>query len=373
MKEEMVRFDETAIYPFRYSHTVNYPLRQGPEQEQELYDQVTRYCELHFDLAKQNNRSAAGLAMSILQRRLASSTWAILKSLQRRDEKLTQSIQEAEAGLLGEDDLDRRQQRLPTKSVRDTKTGDEEESVDGREESEQEDEAIAGATDARTLNELIAERDEVRHLARLARRVYEQRQESKFERLWQAMADHLQEKVLIFTEFRDTLDFLADRLEGKGLTGKIAYIHGGMSYPERDQQAQFFRNEARVMVATDAAGEGINLQFCWLLVNYDIPWNPARLEQRMGRVHRYKQQHNVVLLNMVSQNTREGRVLKVLLDKLEDIRQELGSDKVFDIIGQQFTGKSLSDLIFEAALQGKEAQATQEFTGLTKEKTYSTG
>lgn len=369
MKEEMVRFDETPIYPPRYSHTVNYPLRQGPEQEQELYNQVTRYCELHFDRAKQNNRSAAGLAMSILQRRLASSTWAILKSLERRDEKLTQLIQEVEAGLLAEGDLDRRQQRLPTKSVRDTKTGDEEESFDGREESEQEDEAIAGATDARTLNELITERDEVRHLVKLARQVYEQRQESKFERLWQAMADYPNEKVLIFTEFRDTLDFLTDRLEGKGLTGKIAHIHGGMQYPERDQQAQFFRDEARVMVATDAAGEGINLQFCWLLVNYDIPWNPARLEQRMGRVHRYKQEHDVVLLNMVSKDTREGRVLKVLLDKLEAIRHELGSDKVFDIIGQQFTGKSLSDLIFEAVVEGKEAQAAQEFAGLTSEKT----
>jgi superfamily II DNA or RNA helicase len=370
MKEEMVHFNGKPIYLPRYSHTVNYPLRQGPEQEQELYDQVTRYCELHFDRAKQTNRSAAGLAMSILQRRLASSTWAILKSLQRRDEKLTRFIEEIDAGLLAEDELERRQQSLPTKSVRDTKTGDEEESVDGREESEQEDEAIAGATDARTLNELIAERDEVRHLVKLARQVYEQRQESKFERLWQALADYPDEKVLIFTEFRDTLDFLVDRLEGKGLTGKIAQIHGGIiPYQKRDQQAQFFRDEARVMVATDAAGEGINLQFCWLLVNYDIPWNPARLEQRMGRVHRYKQQHDVVLLSLVSPNTREGRVLKVLLDKLEAIRKELGSDKVFDIIGRQFTGKSLSDLIFEAVVEGKEDQAAQEFAGLTTEKT----
>jgi hypothetical protein len=369
MKEEMVRFDGGAIYPPRYSHTVNYPLRQGNKQEQDLYDQVTRYCELHFDRARQTNRSAAGLAMSILQRRLASSTWAILKSLERRDEKLSQLILEIETGFLAEDEIESRQQGLPTKSIHDTKTGDEEESLDGREESEQEDEEVAGATDARTLNELIAERDEVRQLVQLARHVYEQRQESKFERLWQAMADYPNEKALIFTEFRDTLDFLNDRLEGKGLTGKIAQIHGGIPYQERDKQAQFFRDEARVMVATDAAGEGINLQFCWLLVNYDIPWNPARLEQRMGRVHRYGQEHDVVLLNMVSENTREGRVLKVLLDKLETIRKELGSDKVFDIIGQQFTGKSLSELIFEAAVEGNEAQVTEEIAGLDKKKT----
>ena len=114
------------------------------------------------------------------------------------------------------------------------------------------------------------------------------------------------------------------------------------------------------MVATDAAGEGINLQFCWLLINYDIPWNPARLEQRMGRVHRYKQNHDVLLLNMVSQNTREGRVLKVLLDKLENIRRELENDKVFDIIGRQFSGKPLAELIFEAVVEGKEDEVKRE-------------
>jgi hypothetical protein len=123
------------------------------------------------------------------------------------------------------------------------------------------------------------------------------------------------------------------------------------------------------MVATDAAGEGINLQFCWLLVNYDIPWNPARLEQRMGRVHRYKQTHDVVLLNLVSHDTREGRVLKVLLDKLEAIRKQLGSDKVFDIIGAQLHNKPLHELIFEAVVEGKEAETTAVFEGLSVEQT----
>ncbi len=360
MKEEMVHFDGHSIYRPRSSRTVNYPLRQGYEQEQELYDRVTRYCELNFDRAKQNNRNAAGLAMSILQRRLASSTWAVLKSLERREEKLTLLIQELESGLLVEGEWERRQQKLPGQSILDTKTGDEEEMIDGQEESDREEAAMAEATAARTLKELITERDEVHDLVELARRVYNQRQESKFEWLWQALADYPDEKVLIFTEFRDTLEFLVDRLQGKGLTGKIAHIHGGMPYPERDKQVEFFRDEARVMVATDAAGEGINLQFCWLMVNYDIPWNPARVEQRMGRVHRYKQQHDVVLLNMVSHNTREGRALKTLLDKLEAIRKELGNDKVFDIIGQQFTGKSLSELIFAAVLEGKEVEATAE-------------
>ena len=113
------------------------------------------------------------------------------------------------------------------------------------------------------------------------------------------------------------MTFIIERLEALGFTGKVAQIHGGMRYSQREEQVEFFRdpNGAQYLVATDAAGEGINLQFCWLMVNYDIPWNPARLEQRMGRIHRYKQTHLVVLLNLVAKDTREGRVLKVLLEK----------------------------------------------------------
>lgn len=370
MKEEMVRFNDTPIFRSRASNTVEYPLIQGVEQEQDLYDQTTSYCETHYDRAKLRNRSAAGLAMSILQRRLASSTWALLKSLVRREQKLAAVIQDLEGGLVSEAELAARQSRLPAVDVRDTKTGDEEETTDEQEESERQDEDLSGATDARTLNELRIELAEVQRLVALARHVYGLKHESKFERLWKALEDYPDTKVLIFTEFRDTLDFLVERLEGKGLTGKIAVIHGGLPYQARDKQTAFFRdpNGARILVATDAAGEGINLQFCWLLVNYDIPWNPARLEQRMGRVHRYKQEHDVLLLNLVSHDTREGRVLKTLLEKLEAIRRELGNDKVFDIIGQQFTGKPLTELIFEAVVEGKEAQAQREFARLSKEQ-----
>jgi len=363
MKEEMVRFDGGPIFPSRESKTIEYPLMQGPGQEQDLYDQTTDYCQTHYDRARLRNRSAAGLAMSILQRRLASSTWALFRSLERRAEKLGGILEALASGLLSLEELEARQFTLPARDVRDTKTGDEEETQDGREESERQDEEVASATDARTLAELRSEWEEVQRLVVLARQVYDQKHESKFEKLWEALEAYPDTKVLIFTEFRDTLDFLVGRLEGKGLTGKIAHIHGGMDYKERDRQAAFFRDPdgARVMVATDAAGEGINLQFCWLLVNYDIPWNPARIEQRMGRVHRYKQEHDVLLLNLVAQNTREGRVLKVLLDKLERIRRELGNDKVFDIIGQQFTGKPLTELIFEAVIEGKEDQTLREF------------
>ena len=362
MKEEMTRFNGDRIFPPRDSKTVEYPLIQGVGQEQDLYNQVTSYCETHFDRAKLRNRSAAGLAMSILQRRLASSTWSMYLSLTRREEKLRQTLQELESGLLSLDGLELRQGKLPAQDVRDAKTGDEEESEAGQEESERQDDEIAAATDSRTVQELRIELDEVQRLVVLARQVYDRKHESKFERLWDALDEYPDTKVLIFTEFRDTLDFLVDRLEGKGLTGKIARIDGTMDYKERTRQVEAFHdpNGARLLVATDAAGEGINLQFCWLLVNYDIPWNPARLEQRMGRVHRYKQSHDVLLLNLISKDTREGRVLKVLLDKLEAIRNELGNDKVFDIIGQQFSGKPLTELIFEAVIEGKEEQTKSE-------------
>lgn len=359
MKEEMVRFDGKPIYPPRDSITVEYPLNAD---ERELYEATTKYCEVHWNRAKVRNRGAAGLAMSVLQRRLASSTWALLRSLERREAKLKEELRLLEQGLISAEDLEARQQQLPQVDVRDVKTGDEEEIEEGREESERNDEEIVAATDAVSPEELRAEIVEVQRLVALAWRVYEARRETKFEKLWEALRSYPDTKVLIFTEHRDTLDFLVGRLEALGLTGKIAKIHGGMDYKQREEAAEFFRDPAgaRYLVATDAAGEGINLQFCWLLVNYDIPWNPARIEQRMGRVHRYKQQHNVLLLNMVAAETREGRVLKVLLHKLQRIRNKLGDDKVFDVVGALLGDVPLSHLLLSAVMEGKDKEVAQE-------------
>ena len=200
-----------------------------------------------------------------------------------------------------------------------------------------------------------AEVDHVENLVGLAKKVYDLKSESKFEKLWEALTEYPDTKVLIFTEHRDTMDFIIERLEALGFTGKVAQIHGGMKYSVREEQVEFFRdpNGAQYLVATDAAGEGINLQFCWLMVNYDIPWNPARLEQRMGRIHRYKQTHKVVLLNLVAEDTREGRVLRVLLEKMQNMREELNDDKVFDVIGQQFSQISLKELITKAITENQ--------------------
>ncbi len=361
MKEEMVTFDEKLIYPPRLSRTIAYPLKQGPISEQSLYDGVTEYCEGYFDLAGQYNRMAAQMAMMVLQRRLASSTFALLESLIRREAKLQTTLRELRAGQLSAERLERSQAELTDIDISDTELDDEEVIIDGQGEAEAIDERLASATTARSITDLETEISYVQRLTELARAVYNLRAESKFEKLREALEAYPDEKVLIFTEHRDTLNFVIGRLEALGFAGRIAQIHGGMRYSEREEQVAFFRdpNGAQYLVATDAAGEGINLQFCWLMVNYDIPWNPARLEQRMGRIHRYKQKRTVVLLNLVAQDTREGRVLKVLLDKLEQMRKELSNDKVFDVIGQQFSEIPLTKLITQAVTRNQ-ADATIE-------------
>ena len=204
-----------------------------------------------------------------------------------------------------------------------------------------------------TLDELEQELAAVDRLVARARNLYERGEDSKFAKLREVLEDrrYADEKFIIFTEHRDTGEFLFRRLSGLGYTDQVALIHGGMPYRERERQVGFFKNQsqdrgARILVATDAAGEGVNLQWCWLMVNYDIPWNPARLEQRLGRIHRYGQKHDpVVVINLVADETREGRVLKVLLVKLDLIRAQLDSDKVFDVIGSMLEDVSIREHI----------------------------
>ena len=325
-KEEMVHFDGSPLYPERRCDTLSYGLSQGPNGEQELYEETTDYIQDHYNRARMLNRSAARLAMSVFQRRLASSTYALMRSFERRVEKLEDLIESIRDGSLSEEQLNRQQRSLvdDDDDVFETKTADEFAAADGDVEQEEafEDRALVG-TVATSLAELEVERLKVEALLKKARNLFARGEESKFEKLREVLRDseYDGEKFIIFTEHRDTADFLIRRLEGLGFTGQVATIHGGMPYQERERQVEFFRRPvteggANYLVATDAAGEGINLQFCWLMVNYDIPWNPARLEQRMGRIHRYGQTRNVVVVNMVSGSTREGRVLKTLLEKL---------------------------------------------------------
>ena len=372
-KEEMVYLDGKPIYPIRNSNTQSVLLNQGKISEQTLYDEVTHYIRNYYNKARNLNRSAARLAMSVFQRRLASSTYALLQSLKNRRKKVEKYIQEFRDGKLSEKILAEKQQKLEgIEDVLDEKTADEETAQNGVEENEVREDQILESVVAKNLAELEVERMELDRLIGLAEKVDDLEEESKFDQLRVLITDpeYQQEKFLIFTEFRDTMEFLVRRLEGLGYTGQIAQIHGGMEYKEREEQVAFFKKPeseggARFLVATDAAGEGINLQFCWISINYDIPWNPARLEQRMGRIHRFGQKHNpVVILNLVAGETREGKVLRTLLVKLESIRKRLGSDKVFSSIGRIFQ-ESFLKLSMEKSLTDEGAeQAVQEIEKL---------
>lgn len=376
-KEEMVRLDGHPLYPRRISDTLGYDLAQGSESEQSLYDQTTDYMRHIYNRAKILNRSAAQMAMSVLQRRLASSTYALLRSLERRIEKLDSLIHQMQTGELTQEQLAILQRNLEReRDVLDTKTADEEDPAAGREEGEISEDGLLAGVLATSLAELASERKEVEGLRDLARKVYEHGGESKFDKLREVLNDSrfAGEKFIVFTEHRDTLDYLTKRLNGMGYTEQIARIHGGMDYTVRQEQVERFRRPsagggAQFMICTDAAAEGINLQFCWIMINFDVPWNPARLEQRMGRIHRYGQKHDPVqIVNLVAPKTREGLVLQTLLAKLEAIRNALGTEKVYDSIGRLFDGVSLREYMERASL-GDAAVVAGELEGrLTAEQ-----
>ncbi len=385
-KEEMVGLDGRPLYPPRACDTFSYGLTSGPEGERALYDETSAYLLRAYGRAL-DDRPAVRLAMSVFQRRLASSTWALHRSFERRIEKLVRTIEDLQSGRVSAAELARRQHGLDRRyrddffdthgaddDARDARGGEGAGSARGRgdggldpgfdpgfdlgldpglgERNEDYEDAVLGAVAAVTVEELRREVETLRALGARASRLIESGSESKFEKLREVLEDprYADEKWLIFSEHRDTVDYLIRRLEGLGFSGRLARIHGGMAWPEREEQVERFRRPggARYLVATDAAGEGINLQFCRLMVNYDVPWNPARLEQRMGRIHRYGQKHDVRIVNLVAGDTHEGRVLRVLLEKLEAVRRELRSDKVFDVIGRLFENRSLREYMIEA-------------------------
>ena len=372
VKEEMVDLRGKPLYPERLCDTVSYDLTQGQISEQALYDRTTAYIRYYYNQARLLNRQAAQFAMTVFQRRMASSTWALLCSFRNRLAKLDALIDDIQSGRVPEEELPSQQERLNRKvregrlvDVLAVKTADEETESAGVEEHEESEAEALGAFIATSLAELIDERNQVQELIALAEAVHASGQESKFERMAELLRSpqYRDQKVIIYTEHRDTLEFLVRRLEGMGYADQVAYIHGGLSFEERDAQVERFRRPhdadgkgARFFIGTDAAAEGINLQFCWILINYDVPWNPARLEQRMGRIHRYGQKRDrVAIINLVAGKTREGRVIKTLLDKLEEIRKQLGSDKVFDVVGRIFEGMAITEYIQRAIESDDEA------------------
>lgn len=351
-KEEMVGLNGYPLFPPRHCLTFSYDL--SPD-EQALYDKTTRYLRDTYGRAL-SNRPAIRLAMGVFQRRLASSNWALFRSFERRIEKLRGIVAQLRSGVASTARLHRLQEDLShsyDSDYFDAHGADEDAHEDGEGEAHEDyEDAVLGAAVSITIEDLEEEIGLLTELREQARRLDESGRESKFEKLCEILNDarFLDEKCLIFTEHRDTAKYLLRRLEALGYSDRVGQIHGGLNWYEREEQVDAFKEPDgnRYLVATDAAGEGINLQFCRLMLNYDIPWNPARLEQRMGRIHRYGQKHNVQIVNLVAGSTYEGSVLRVLLEKLDAIRGELSSDKVFDVIGRLFENVSLGDHVFRA-------------------------
>lgn len=337
-KEAMVYFPEQhngqwaarPIFTKRIPHTVDFLI---DDAEFELYRDVTRFVKresARAAAAGQDPRARAiGFLMSLYQRRLASSTHAMRRSLEKRARRLADALKRAE-------DL----VRLAPPDLPDP------EEIEEMEESERErlEEMIEAVTLAGSADQVRSEIRELEALAEQAKRVEDAGAEAKLSRLKELLRkegffDNREQRLLLFTEFKDTLDYLVDRLREWGFS--VGFIHGGMNPGSRDEpgtrlhaEQQFREGEIQILVATEAAGEGINLQVCHVLFNYDIPWNPNRLEQRMGRIHRYGQRKDCLIFNFAATNTIEGRVLQRLLDKLQEIRDALDDDAVFNVVGE---------------------------------------
>jgi superfamily II DNA or RNA helicase len=369
IKEELLTFEGRPLFPERRAYTVPYPLSQA---EQELYEAVTQYVREEMNradrLRQEGDRRGVtvGFALTVLQRRLASSPEAISKSLERRRRRLERRRREMMAAAGAESVMEQSlRARLAELLGRELPEDlDEIDDLASGEVEELESEVADAATAAQTAAELDREITLLGGLEELARRV----RNSGTDRKWTELRDLLSEnalirdqagnlrKIIIFTEHRDTLDYLAERIRGHlGQPEAVAVIHGGVRREERRKVMEVFAQDpdCRVLVATDAAGEGLNLQRAHLMVNYDLPWNPNRIEQRFGRIHRIGQTEVCHLWNLVAEDTREGMVFQRLLDKLEQMRQTY-QGKVFDVLGQAFENRPLRDLLLEAIRYGEQ-------------------
>ena len=364
-KEELVKFDSTPLLPERIAETVPYILSDG---EKSLYEDVTRYVSEEFNRAAalQNNKRTGnvGFALTILQRRLASSPEAIYQSLRRRRQRLENTLGELETLQRGGD-----AEGLLDKTVA-TLNDEDIEALEEAPDDEVEDlerELLDRATAASTIAELKAEIATLGRLEALAMEVRRSGGDKKWQELARIFSNRSMsnQKLVIFTEHRDTLRYLEGRIAS--LLGKaeaIVCIHGGVKREDRAKAQESFSldPEVQVLLATDAAGEGINLQRAHLMVNYDLPWNPNRIEQRFGRIHRIGQTEVCRLWNLVAQDTREGAVYQRLLDKLEEARNALGG-KVFDVLGKvHFEGRPLRELLIEAIRYGEQPEVRGRLT-----------
>lgn len=370
VKEELLKFDGTPLFPERRAYSANYVLSDA---EAALYAMVTDYVRNEMNRADQlidgKRKGTVGFALTQLQRRLASSPEAIYQSLKRRRKRLESRLEEMK--------LLARGQRIQQDGVAETLgeyavkkqielPEDIDELDDALSAEEYElyaDQVVDQATAAETIPELEAEILILKDLEHQALSVVQSGNDKKWEELSHLLQDRPEmytvggnrRKLIIFTEHKDTLNYLVGRIGGMlGNPEAVITIHGGVNRDNRRKAQEEFRNnpDVLVLVATDAAGEGVNLQNANLMVNYDLPWNPNRLEQRFGRIHRIGQTEVCHLWNLIAKETREGDVFQRLFDKLEVEKQALGG-KVFDILGEAFENRSLKELLIEAIRYGE--------------------
>jgi SNF2 family DNA or RNA helicase len=371
VKEDLYTFQGTKLFPERRSYTAEYELS---DSEKVLYERVTEYVREEMNRADRNaneqgggkKRVNVGFALMTLQRRLASSPFAIHRSIARRRGRLESRLKEERLLLEGRGaearlGLDAQYQpgAISDDEIEDLYEEDTAGEIEGTEEK-----FTDNATSAQTLAELQFEIETLQELEKLSKKVVDQRTDAKWRELDQILdnplmkqANGARRKLVLFTEFKDTLTDLASKIRDRlGRPEAVVEIHGGVARDRRRQIVHAFMNDPEVVVllANDAAGEGVNLQRAHLMVNYDLPWNPNRLEQRFGRIHRIGQKEVCHLWNLLAKDTREGDVYIQLLQKLEAAREALG-DKVFDVLGQLFSDRSLRDLLMDAVRYNERA------------------
>jgi superfamily II DNA or RNA helicase len=371
VKEELLKFDGTKLFPERKAYTASYELSDA---EAELYSKVTTYVREEMNRAERitedrKRAGTVGFALTALQRRLASSPAAIYESLKRRRKKLEAKLEELKLvrrGQLHSDILAKYDQTISED------LDDASEELNAEEYENFTQDVVDQATASQNIEELAAEIIILKDLEDDAGKIVQLGEDRKWTELSKLLQDTpemkdpsgRQRKIIIFTESRDTLNYLHGRIvQLRGDPESVVTIHGGTNRDLRRNIQVQFRSHPNVLIliATDAAGEGVNLQNANLMVNYDLPWNPNRIEQRFGRIHRIGQTEVCHLWNMVAKGTREGEVFQRLFDKLEVQRKALGG-RVFDVLGEAFDGVSLKSLLIEAIRYGEspEVRARQK-------------
>jgi len=337
-KQTIYDEDGERIFPDRDVSTVPVEMTQ---EERQFYQAVTDYVKNVYNRSERLNEPAVGFAMALMQKRLVSSFGAIQSTLSRRlrdlvDEQSTSaSLSEEAAAYLDGEDLD-------------------------EEDKQAAEEELSSLTVAESDAQLEEEIETLRDLVSLAEGIPVDSKAQKVRRyIQQLLEEQPDEKLLLFTEYRDTLDYLLDLVKDEPWADEIFVIHGDVDKEERARiEEEFNHGESRLLFATDAASEGIDLQHsCHIMVNYELPWNPNRLEQRIGRIHRYGQEKEVKVWNFSFEDTREGEIFEMLQNKVESIRGKLGNTA--DVLGM-LDDIDVDSLIMESIQNEDPPGATRE-------------